>query len=130
MPNANKKSRAAIMRNAQVLRLLQFLSLDGTNDCRFRRIILLCDPDIDGQHACYLLASLLRQIRPDWVERKAVYLSVAPLISSAVSTNTASASTGIVRYHKGIASMDADLLSELCIHKNTRQLRLLTLAGS
>ena len=117
------------MRNAQVLRLLQFLTLDGTDDSRFRKIIVLCDPDIDGQHACYLLVSLLRQIRPDWVDRKAVYLAVAPLIGRTISKNTASAPAGIVRYHKGIASMDADLLSEICINKNTRQLRLLTLGS-
>ena len=118
------------MRNAQVLRLLHYLTLDGSDESRFSRIIILCDPDIDGQHACYLLASLLRQVRPDWVVRKTVYLSVAPLFGHTAGNTATDAPPGAVRYHKGIASMDADLLSEVCINKNTRRLRLLTLAGS
>lgn len=133
IPNANKRSTSALLRNEQVSSLLGFLSSPGTGEPAFNRIIILCDPDIDGQHAGYLLGTMFRVVRPNWVEEGRVYVAKAPLIVESGETGTSvpfknanSTSHRVLRYHKGIASMDPEVLARCSIHVKTRRLQIVT----
>ena len=114
----NKKSDATIARNERVQRLLNYLSAPDSDACRFSRIIILCDPDIDGRHASVLLINLLRRVRPEWFECKLVFLAAVP----ANEGSTSGDGRHQCGYPKSIASIDSELLHRHCIASESRRL--------
>jgi len=84
IPNANRTSAERLLSHPNIADLLQSLHpqrlaearMDG---CRYRRIIILADPDADGVHASILLVMFMLQQLPDLVRQERLYLVRAPL---------------------------------------------------
>lgn len=132
------------LRNEQVSKLLSLLNVNR-GQCRFSRMLLLCDADVDGLHARSLLVTLLRVHLTSLLEHQLVFHVYPPLLElidvnsgerrfswhqDAASVVHASNSVGsssfqLTRY-KGIASMNAEALATTCIHPSTRNQQLVT----
>lgn len=151
IPNAAKTPLAKISRHVQVADLLQsvhprrLVEIDDSESIRYRQVVLLNDPDIDGVHAGLLLVLFFLKHLPYIIERGQLYLVHAPLfgiysdskcIAQAVSERqlagirTAAEKQGIsidVRRFKGVASIDPPLLTE-CLKPDSAARRLLTIS--
>ncbi len=154
LPNASRaRSPAKLLENVQISQLLQSLDADGVggfqlNNLRYNRVIILTDPDADGAHARLLLAKLFYlQIR-SIVERGVLHMVIAPLfcIKSAqldapqyaytpkhfaqlnATLDAADIHDRQVTRFKGLASLDSEILSSMCVSPGSRTINQLTLA--
>lgn len=154
LPNASRvTSPVKLLENAQISLLLQSLDVDGKcgfqlGKLRYNRVIILTDPDADGAHARVLLANLFYLQIPAIVERGILYMVNAPLFCiKSVQLGTpvyaytpkhfAQLSTRLddegihdrqVTRFKGLASLDSEILSSLCVLPASRTINQLTLA--
>jgi len=134
IPNASVVSEAKLLQHPNVAGLLQGLHADDVVEThfkqfKFKRVVLLGDPDIDGLHAVLLLVLLLTRYLPELIAQHHLYMLRAPgfgfyrngdCVAHAynkeqmeqVKVRFGAAPIDIRRF-KGIGSMESQLLSRL-----------------
>lgn len=154
IPNAAKMSSVRkLLENPQIINLLKALDTNWSGDfrvdeMRYRRLIILTDPDADGIHTRVLIALLFFLHLRVVVEQESLYMGYAPLYSVdsthlktpkiAFTQNQYNqvladlqergiSDTMTTRY-KGLAGMDQPLLSRCCIDKESRVIKLVTVS--
>lgn len=154
IPNAAKvKSVRKLLENPPIVNLLKALDANWSGDfrideMRYRRLIILTDPDADGIHTRVLIALLFFQCLRAVVEQGNLYTGYAPLYSvdsthlktpaiaytqsqyEQLSTNLHADGIrdAVVTRYKGLAGMDQSMLSRCCVDKESRAIKLVTVA--
>jgi DNA gyrase subunit B len=151
--NAGKSTLKQVIENAEAQALFTAIGAGSgrdfkLEDCRYGRVIILCDADVDGSHIrCLLLTLIYHHMRP-LLEHGMVYAAQPPLYTVKVGDEvhhafsdedkerlTAELCTGTnrkpenlqwVRF-KGLGEMDVEELAETCLDPETRILRRITM---
>lgn len=148
IPNAVRTSTERLLQHLQIADLLQSMHPErivafNTDLIRYKKIHLLCDPDMDGMHSGLLLMLFFYQHLRGVIEGGQLYLVRAPLfglyrnsecVALAYSDKQLALLQGQlelpadVRRFKGVASLDAALLGN-CISPDSRARQRLSVAG-
>ena len=116
------------------------------NHVDFERVILLTDPDPDGVHAKALLLTMLDMLLPELIEHDRLFTVRVPQFSfrsdrlaepayayspkgrlSVLAQLEKAGATDIeVSHYKGIASLNADEIWNVCVNPETRKMTPLT----
>ncbi|WP_419864722.1 DNA gyrase/topoisomerase IV subunit B [Candidatus Poriferisodalis sp.] len=143
--NAGKGTLRSVLDNAEATALFTALGAGSgpdfdANSCRYERVILLADADVDGSHIrCLVLTLMYHYMRP-LLEAGRVYAAQPPthaftigadkrFVYSDAERETLVAELGAAgrRYRltrfKGLGEMDDDELFETTLNPNTRVLR-------
>ena len=153
VPNAVRSSRNRLIQHPQLNDLLcainpQRMPEPESTSIRYRRLLLLNDPDFDGHHAGSLLILFFYCYLPHLIEAGHLYNVQAPLfglyresecVALAYSDEglqqqlehfkQAGAEPAEVRRYKGIASIEPAILSRECVSAKSRRSSLLTIAS-
>lgn len=149
--NAAKSSRARVQQDPQLSLLRSRLCADGNGDgepshYRYKRLVLLFDPDADGIHCGALLQIYLHTYLPHLIESQRVFLVRAPSHEIHVSgqndrlyaysdphfqklqqhLNSHGYNIQQNTRFKGVASLQVPLLQSSCLNPETRMERVLT----
>ena len=98
LPNAMKKSRQEIFSNEEIQGMNAIL-LDGKDytpnfdpyiDCKYEKIIIMADADIDGGHIADLAIAYFLVYMPQLIEAGKVYKAVPPLYGEVIGTRKGS----------------------------------------
>ncbi|MGB0866265.1 MAG: toprim domain-containing protein [Granulosicoccaceae bacterium] len=150
--NAAKASRSRLEQSEELNALASALGCGtGANfqlsRLRYKRVILLFDPDADGVHCGALVQIYLHQTMPQLIEAGVVQLIRAPLMKVTIPGHDKAVITTSEQHYqrlrevlrqqgieghscqryKGVASLDIPLLQEQCLQHGTRQARTLSL---
>lgn len=151
--NAGKSTLKQVIENAEAQALFTAIGAGSgrdfkLEDCRYGRVIILCDADVDGSHIrCLLLTLIYHHMRP-LLEHGMVYAAQPPLYTVKVGdevhhafseedkerltaelcagTNRKAENLQWVRF-KGLGEMDVEELAETCLDPETRILRRITM---
>jgi DNA gyrase subunit B len=151
--NAGKSTLKQVIENAEAQALFTAIGAGSgrdfkLEDCRYGRVIILCDADVDGSHIrCLLLTLIYHHMRP-LLEHGMVYAAQPPLYTVKVGdevhhafseedkerltvelctgTNRKPENLQWVRF-KGLGEMDVEELAETCLDPETRILRRITM---
>ena len=152
--NAWKASRSAVARNGLFQALISALGAGWDDACdlallRYRRVILLFDPDADGIHCGALMSMFFYRwmrpllengsvhlVRPPWYEirlgedqQRLHAYSEAHYHQLRKNLQSSNRRFQSQRY-RGLASIDESILVASCLNPSTRQLCPLTLADA
>ncbi len=111
--------------------------------CKYDKLIVMTDADVDGGHIRALLLALFYQETPGLIEAGKVYVAMPPLYSvkhkgrvvwltdddalRKFMSRTPDARTSPVKRYKGLGEMTASELRETTMHPATRTLKQITL---
>lgn len=149
--NTLKASPSDVLKNAECQGIFAALGAGfgksfDLDSCRYGRVILLCDADVDGSHIRCLLLTLFHTYCRPLLEAGRIYAAMPPLYAIKVSgTQTpvfaysdAERDKLLAKYEKegktvrsisrfkGLGEMSVDELAETTLDPNTRSLRRLT----
>ena len=149
--NAGKATLKQVVDNAEAQALITSIGAGSGRDfdlesCRYGRIIILCDADVDGSHIrCLLLTLLFHQMRP-LLEAGMVYAAQPPLFAikhkgeqiyaySDEQRDQLHAELGLSadkrwQRFKGLGEMNVNELRDTTLDPNTRVLKRLTMADA
>ncbi|MFT7600510.1 MAG: DNA gyrase subunit B [Acidimicrobiales bacterium] len=146
--NAGKASLKQVLDNTEAQALITAIGAGSGRDfdieaCRYGRIIILCDADVDGSHIrCLLLTLIFHHMRP-LLEAGQVYAAQPPLFGVKVrgqqiyafdeaERDRVSAEKNIDmskwQRFKGLGEMNVDELAETTLNRETRVLKRMTMA--
>ncbi|MEM9561935.1 MAG: ATP-binding protein [Actinomycetota bacterium] len=141
--NAGKASLKQVIENAEAQALITAIGAGSGRDfdidqCRYGRIIILCDADVDGSHIrCLLLTLFYHHMRP-LLENGMVYAAQPPLFATKhrgeliyafddEERDRRSEEHGIGldkwKRFKGLGEMNVDELAETTLNRETRILK-------
>ncbi len=150
--NAAKASRARVEKHPglQVLRSALGCGMDehfNLKMLRYKRVILLFDPDADGIHCSALVQIFLQQFMPKLLAAEKVHLVRAPLFAVSLSKGTEEPIIAYSQNHydkvcehlvqtygvnyqttrfKGVASLSVSLLRKTCLIDESRKAQVLS----
>lgn len=149
--NAGKATLKQVVDNAEAQALITSIGAGSGRDfdlesCRYGRIIILCDADVDGSHIrCLLLTLLFHQMKP-LLEAGMVYAAQPPLFAvkhrgeqiyaySDEQRDELHAELGLSadkrwQRFKGLGEMNVNELRDTTLDPNTRVLKRLTMADA
>ena len=149
--NAGKATLKQVVDNAEAQALITSIGAGSGRDfdlasCRYGRIIILCDADVDGSHIrCLLLTLLFHQMRP-LLEAGMVYAAQPPLFAVKHRGEQIYAYTDEQREKlhaelglspekrwqrfKGLGEMNVNELRDTTLDPSTRVLKRLTMADA
>ena len=149
--NAGKATLKQVVENAEAQALITSIGGGSGRDfdleaCRYGRIIILCDADVDGSHIrCLLLTLLYHQMRP-LLEAGMVYAAQPPLFAVKHKGEQIYAYTDEERDRlheelglspekrwqrfKGLGEMNVNELRDTTLDPSTRVLKRLTMADA
>ena len=146
--NAGKASLKQVVENAEAQALITAIGAGSGRDfdvdaCRYGRIIILCDADVDGSHIrCLLLTLIHKHMRP-LLEHGMVYAAQPPLFATKVKGELIYAyddderaelsdkhNVGLEKWKrfKGLGEMNVDELAETTLNPETRVLKRMTMS--
>ncbi len=141
--NAGKASLKQVIENAEAQALITAIGAGSGRDfdidqCRYGRIIILCDADVDGSHIrCLLLTLFYHHMRP-LLENGMVYAAQPPLFATKHRGELVYAYTDEERDRiggehgigadkwkrfKGLGEMNVEELAETTLNRETRVLK-------
>jgi len=158
--NAAKASPARVARNGLYRVLIDSLgggwadSFD-VNQIRFRRVVLMFDPDADGIHCGVLLTMFFHRWMPELISAGKLHIVRPPLFEMRVTVSDSSAATAAtvkrifastdlelaqrrqhfaasggggatVHRYRGLGSYDAEILEQTCLNPKTRSIDRIT----
>ncbi len=149
--NAGKATIKQVVDNAEASALITAIG-GGSGDefdveaCRYGRIIILCDADVDGSHIrCLLLTLIFKHMRP-LLENGMVYAAQPPLFSVKHKGEMVYAYSDAERLQlhadlglgedkrwqrfKGLGEMNVDELAETTLNPQTRVLKRMTMSDA
>ncbi len=145
--NAGKASLKQVIENTEAQALITAIGGGSGKDfdlanCRYGRIIILCDADVDGSHIrCLLLTLIYHHMRP-LLEAGMVYAAQPPLFATKQrgqlyyaydeaqrATISTEINIGLDRWKrfKGLGEMNVDELAETTLNRETRILKRMTM---
>jgi len=145
--NAGKASLKQVIENTEAQALITAIGAGSGPDfdidaCRYGRIIILCDADVDGSHIrCLLLTLIYKQMRP-LLEHGKVYAAQPPLFATKHRGQMVYAFSDDERARisddlkigwekwkrfKGLGEMNVDELAETTLNRETRVLKRMTM---
>lgn len=149
--NALKASPADVLKNAECQGIFSALGAGfgksfDVDACRYGRVILLCDADVDGSHIRCLLLTLFHTYCRPLLEAGRVYAAMPPLYAVKVAgekspifaysdaerdkiiaqCNKSGKTIRSIGRFKGLGEMSVDELAETTLDPATRSLRRLT----
>lgn len=145
--NAGKASLKQVVDNAEAQALITSIGAGSgrdfkLEDCRYGRIIILCDADVDGSHIrCLLLTLIYHYMRP-LLEAGRVYAAQPPLFATKTRGKQLYAFTDEERdalsakhnvdlakwkRFKGLGEMNVEELAETTLNQSTRVLKRMTM---
>jgi DNA gyrase subunit B len=145
--NAGKASLKQVVENAEAKALITAIGGGSGKDfdlesCRYGRIIILCDADVDGSHIrCLLLTLIYKHMRP-LLEHGMVFAAQPPLFATKVKGELVYAYDDAERValseqhnitldkwkrFKGLGEMNVDELYETTLNPLTRVLKRMTM---
>jgi len=148
--NAGKASLKQVVENAEAQALITAIGAGSGRDfdvaaCRYGRIIILCDADVDGSHIrCLLLTLFHKHMRP-LLEHGMVYAAQPPLFATKVKGELIYAYDDVERAElsekhnigldkwkrfKGLGEMNVDELAETTLNPETRVLKRMTMSDA
>lgn len=150
--NAGKGTPKAVLDNAEATALFTALGAGSGNDfdldaCRYERIVLLADADVDGSHIrCLVLTLIYHYMRP-LLDHGRVFAAQPPTHAFTIGSDkrfvysepereslTAELEAAGRRYRltrfKGLGEMDDDELFETTLNPETRVLRQITVGDA
>jgi len=114
--------------------------------CRYTKVILMTDADVDGGHIRALLLALFYQETPGLIEGGKIFVAMPPLYSVRWRNRTVwltdddalrkfmnrnpEAKNAPIKRYKGLGEMTASELRETTMHPSTRVLKQVTLEDS
>ena len=146
--NAGKATLKQVIENTEAKALITAIGAGSGRDfditaCRYGRIIILCDADVDGSHIrCLLLTLIYHQMRP-LLEGGYVYAAQPPLYAPRHRDDNVYAYSDTERERlsqelnlpfdrwkrfKGLGEMNVDELAETTLNRETRVLKRMTMA--
>ncbi len=146
--NAGKASLKQVVDNAEAQALITSIGAGSgrdfdINNCRYGRIIILCDADVDGSHIrCLLLTLIYHQMRP-LLEEGRVFAAQPPLFAVKVRKQQLYAYSDEERERlseehnldlnkwkrfKGLGEMNVEELAETTLNPATRVLKRMSMA--
>ena len=147
--NAVKGSRKAVLDNAEAAALFTAVGAGSGPEfdlaaCRYDRLVLLTDADVDGSHIrCLLLTLIHREMRP-LLEAGRVFAAQPPThvvrvgkesktyvysdaeLATVVGELEAAGRRPVITRFKGLGEMNVDQLAETTLDPETRVLRRIT----
>ena len=141
--NAGKASLKQVIENAEAQALITAIGAGSGRDfdlasCRYGRIIILCDADVDGSHIrCLLLTLFYHHMRP-LLESGMVYAAQPPLFATKHrgelvyaydeaerAERSGELGIGLDRWKrfKGLGEMNVEELAETTLNRETRILK-------
>ena len=148
--NAGKASLKQVVENTEAQALITAIGGGSGRDfdvaaCRYGRIIILCDADVDGSHIrCLLLTLIHKHMRP-LLEQGMVYAAQPPLFATKVKGEMIYAyddderaelsekhKIGLEKWKrfKGLGEMNVDELAETTLNPETRVLKRMTMSDA
>ncbi len=148
--NAGKASLKQVVENAEAQALITAIGAGSGRDfdlesCRYGRIIILCDADVDGSHIrCLLLTLIHKHMRP-LLDKGMVYAAQPPLFATKVKGEMVYAfddaeraalsekhKIGLEKWKrfKGLGEMNVDELAETTLNPETRVLKRMTMGDA
>jgi DNA gyrase subunit B len=146
--NAGKATLKQVVENAEASALITAIGGGSGDDfdvsaCRYGRIIILCDADVDGSHIrCLLLTLIFKHMRP-LLEHGMVYAAQPPLFStkhkgemiyafsdeerSRLHEELKMAEDKRWQRFKGLGEMNVDELAETTLQPETRVLKRMSM---
>lgn len=136
-----------VERHPQIRLLIETLTSASASspaqaDCKFDRVMILSDPDMDGLHAAMLLLCLVAEVCPYVVQNGLMLFCRSPLYhipangaeterfaysdSELQQIKKSIAAPKHVQRYKGLASIPADLLRKTCIDPISRRARVVS----
>ncbi len=157
--NAGKASLRQVLDNAEAEAIITALGAGSgpefdLNNCRYGRVVILADADVDGAHIrCLLLTLFFHHLRP-MLEAGRIYVAMPPLFTVTVNGKKGGkknnvhfaydeadlavllarldeAGTGYrIGRNKGLGEMDVDELATTTLDPRTRVLRRVTMGDA
>lgn len=149
--NAAKASRARVEKSIELQALSSTIGCGTLEEIdlaamRYKRIVLLFDPDADGIHCGALVQIYLQRYMPQLIEAGKVAVVRVPLIELTIPGHEGAVHAYSEQHYqkllahleqqnikghtsqryKGVASLSVELLREKCLEPETRNLHILT----
>ncbi len=141
--NAGKASLKQVIENAEAQALITAIGAGSGRDfdidqCRYGRIIILCDADVDGSHIRCLLLTLFYHLMRPLLENGMVYAAQPPLFATKhrgellyafddEERDRLSEEKGLTldkwKRFKGLGEMNVDELADTTLNRETRILK-------
>lgn len=132
--NVQKSSKNTYLKNDEIKAIITAVGT-GINedfeprDLRYDKIIIMCDPDVDGLHIQTLLLTLFYNCMPKLIEEGHLYLAEPPLYYRKKKNDIEylygerdEFDDGDIRRFKGLGEMNPDELWETTMDPETRRL--------
>ena len=132
--NVEKSSPSTFLKNNEIQAIITAVGTGIKDDfdihnLRYERIIIMCDPDVDGLHIQTLLLTLFYRCMPELIERNHLYIADPPLYYQKTKDGVEylygeqdQLDDGDIRRFKGLGEMNPDELWKTTMNPQTRRL--------
>ncbi|MFP4687610.1 MAG: type IIA DNA topoisomerase subunit B [bacterium] len=132
--NVQKATASTYLKNTEIQAIITAVGTGvGENfdihNLRYEKIIIMCDPDVDGLHIQTLLLTLFYNCMPELIDRKHLYIADPPLYYQKTKEGTEylygaqeDLGDGDIRRFKGLGEMNPEELWETTMDPETRRL--------
>jgi len=132
--NVEKSSPSTFLKNNEIQAIITAVGTGIKEDfdihnLRYERIIIMCDPDVDGLHIQTLLLTLFYRCMPELIERNHLYIADPPLYYQKTKDGVEylygeqdTLEDGDIRRFKGLGEMNPDELWKTTMNPETRRL--------
>lgn len=132
--NVEKSSPSTFLKNNEIQAIITAVGTGIMDDfdihnLRYERIIIMCDPDVDGLHIQTLLLTLFYRCMPELIERNHLYIADPPLYYQKTKDGVEylygeqeEFTDGDIRRFKGLGEMNPGELWKTTMNPETRRL--------